>query len=164
MDQLWSPWRYRYVSSAKSDRECLFCRIASESKDKENYVLLRAERNFVLLNRYPYTSGHLMIVPYAHVATLEASDPAALVEMMSLAQRVETILRGAYRAGGFNIGLNIGKSAGAGVAEHIHTHVLPRWSGDVNFMTTVGETRVLAEDLEGTYEKLLPLMGADSGK
>ena len=163
MDHLWSPWRYRYVTSAKSEESCLFCRIASESKDKENYVLLRAERNFVLLNRYPYTSGHVMIVPYAHVATLDEADPAALAEMMSLARRVETVLRAAYKPGGFNLGMNIGRSAGAGVADHIHMHVLPRWSGDVNFMTTVSETRVLPEDLDVTYQKLVGLAVLPAG-
>jgi len=154
VDHLWSPWRYRYVSSSTPDDSCLFCRIAADSKDRENLVLLRAEHNFVLLNRYPYTSGHLMIAPYAHVASLEQSAPAALAEMMQLAQRMESALRRVYTAHGFNVGLNIGKSAGAGVAGHIHMHVLPRWTGDVNFMTTVGETRVLPEDLDTTWEKL----------
>ncbi len=158
MDHLWSPWRYRYVSSQISEEGCLFCRIAHESKDRENYVLLRAERNFVVLNRYPYTSGHLMIAPYAHVATLEEAPPESLAEMMSLARRMEIAIRGAYKPGGLNIGLNIGKSAGAGVAGHIHMHVLPRWSGDVNFMTTIGETRVLPEELDTTYEKLLTIL------
>jgi ATP adenylyltransferase len=117
-------------------------------------VVLRAERNFVLLNRYPYTSGHLMIAPYAHVATLEESDPAALAEMMLLAQRAETALRSIYKPGGVNIGVNVGKAAGAGVANHIHMHVLPRWLGDVNFMTSIGETRVLPEELDDTWAKL----------
>ncbi|MBZ5605599.1 MAG: HIT domain-containing protein [Acidobacteriia bacterium] len=156
MDHLWSPWRYRYVSSNSPDDACLFCRIAAEAKDQENLVLLRAEHNFVLLNRYPYTSGHLMIAPYQHVASLEQAAPAALDEMMRLARLAETALRRVYRAHGFNIGMNIGSSAGAGVADHIHMHVLPRWHGDVNFMTTVGETRVLPEDLETTWEKLRP--------
>lgn len=154
MDHLWSPWRYRYVSTDTGEEPCLFCRIASEKDDKVNYVLLRAERNFILLNRYPYTSGHLMIAPYAHVATLEEADPQTLEEMIRLAQRAEAALRRAYRPSGLNLGLNIGKSAGAGIAGHIHMHVLPRWSGDVNFMTTIGETRVLPEDLETTYAKL----------
>lgn len=153
MDHLWSPWRYRYVSAGPVEG-CLFCRIASESKDRENYVVLRAERNFVLLNRFPYTSGHLMIAPYEHAATLEEAAPETLAEMMSLARRASAALRRIYRPEGMNLGLNIGKCAGAGVADHIHMHVLPRWMGDVNFMTTVGETRVLPEDLETTYQKL----------
>jgi ATP adenylyltransferase len=153
MDQLWSPWRYRYVSS-DPPTECLFCTKAAESNDEKNYVVLRAERNFILLNLYPYTSGHLMIAPYAHVATLEDADAAALEEMMRLAQQAEAALRQVYRPGGMNLGMNIGQSAGAGVAGHIHMHMLPRWRGDVNFMTTVAETRVLPEDLETTYAKL----------
>ena len=159
MDYLWSPWRYRYVSSNSGEEGCLFCRISSDKDDKSNYVLLRAELNFVVLNRYPYTSGHLMIVPYAHVATLEEAAPQALAEMMSLAQRAESALRRVYRPEGLNLGLNIGKSAGAGVAGHIHMHVLPRWSGDVNFMTSVGETRVLPEDLERSFERLSAVFG-----
>jgi ATP adenylyltransferase len=159
MDYLWSPWRYRYVSSAAPDDRCLFCRIAAEAKDRENYVLLRAEHNFVLLNLFPYTTGHLMIAPYAHVATLESTDPAVLAEMMSLARRMETALRSVYRPEGLNLGLNIGRSAGAGVADHIHLHMLPRWMGDVNFMTAIGETRVLPEDLETTYERLKQILG-----
>ena len=154
MDHLWSPWRFNYVSSASAGDTCLFCRVASESNDKANYVVLRAERSFVLLNRYPYSSGHLMIAPYAHVATLQEADTRDLEEMIRLAQRAERALQRAYKPGGFNLGFNIGHCAGAGVAGHIHMHVLPRWDGDVSFMTTVGETRVLPEDLESTYEKL----------
>jgi ATP adenylyltransferase len=154
MDHLWSPWRYRYVSQTIPEEGCLFCRIAASSDDHSNYVLLRAKHNFVLLNRYPYTSGHLMIAPYAHVATMEETEPATLEEMIRLAQRAESALRKVYHPGGINVGVNIGKAAGAGVAGHIHMHVLPRWEGDVSFMTTVGETRVLPEDLDTTWEKL----------
>lgn len=137
------------------DDECFLCRKASDSDDHKNYILVRAEHNFVLLNLYPYTSGHLMIAPYAHVSTLAEVDVKTLGEMMSLAQRMEAALREAYHPGGFNLGMNIGRSAGAGVPGHLHMHVLPRWTGDVNFMTTIGETRVLPEDLDTTYTKLL---------
>jgi ATP adenylyltransferase len=154
MDHLWSPWRYKYVSSASPQDPCLFCRAAAEPDDKKNHVLWRAERSFALLNRYPYTSGHLMIAPYAHVATLEQADPRDLEEVIRLAQRAEAALRTVYKPGGFNLGFNIGQCAGAGVAGHIHMHVLPRWTGDVSFMTTIGETRVLPEDLDSTYGKL----------
>jgi len=159
MDRLWSPWRYRYVSSAPVTGECLFCEKAAsandqENADRENLVILRAEHNFALLNLYPYTSGHLMIAPYAHVATLEEARPDALAEMMSLAARAERAFRTVYNAAGVNLGMNLGKAAGAGVAGHIHMHVLPRWPGDVNFMTTIGETRVLPEDLSAAWEKL----------
>ncbi len=160
MDFLWSPWRYRYVSSLPSS-ECLFCRVAAEQDDKSNFVLLRAERNLVMLNRFPYTSGHLMIAPYQHVATIEDTEEAVLGEMMTLARRAESALRRAYKPDGLNLGMNIGRSAGAGIAEHIHMHLLPRWHGDVNFMTTVAETRVLPEDLETTYAKLKPLLALE---
>jgi ATP adenylyltransferase len=146
MDYLWSPWRYRYVSKTGPE-ECIFC-------SEREYVLYRGEHNFVLLNLYPYTSGHLMIAPYKHVATLAACDPAALSEMMHLAQRAEIALAKVYNPKGFNVGLNIGEAAGAGVAGHIHMHVLPRWPGDVNFMTAIGETRVLPEDLDTTFKRL----------
>jgi ATP adenylyltransferase len=154
MDRLWSPWRYRYVSSASPTDDCIFCAKIAESDDQKNLILLRAERCFVVLNLYPYTTGHLMVVPYAHVATLDETEPRTLDEMIRLAQRAESALRKVYQPTGFNIGLNIGQSAGAGVAGHIHMHVLPRWPGDSNFMTIIGETRVLPEDLETTYEKL----------
>ena len=162
MDHLWSPWRYRYVSTAAKDDSCLFCRIAAETDDRANYVVLRAARNFVVLNRYPYTSGHLMIAPYAHVASIEDADPADLAEMISLAQLAEARLRRIYRPDGFNLGMNVGHSAGAGVAGHIHLHLLPRWIGDVNFMTAVGETRVLPEELETSFEKISAALRAGS--
>jgi ATP adenylyltransferase len=161
MDYLWSPWRYRYVSSLQPEPGCLFCRVLAEAKDQENFVLLRAERNFVMLNQYPYTSGHLMVAPYAHVGTLQDADPADLAEMMQLTRRAETALRSLYKPDGLNIGMNIGRSAGAGVAGHIHMHVLPRWQGDVSFMATVAETRVLPEDLSETYKRLWPLMNVN---
>src|SRR5882724_10238740 len=159
MDHLWSPWRFRYVSSGPSGSEtdnadCLFCAKAASRDDRANLVVLRAEHNFALLNLYPYTSGHLMIAPYAHIATLEEARPEALAEMIGLAARAERAFRTVYNAGGVNLGMNLGKAAGAGVAGHIHMHVLPRWPGDVNFMTTIAETRVLPEDLETAWEKL----------
>jgi ATP adenylyltransferase len=168
MDYLWSPWRYRYVTSGPQEPEggelCLFCRVAghsgtgrlgtAQSTDRENYVVQRGERNFIMLNRYPYSSGHVMIAPYEHVATLEAARTETLEELIRLAQRAEAALRRIYSAGGLNLGFNIGQCAGAGIAGHIHMHVLPRWAGDTGFITTTGETRVLPEDLESTWEKL----------
>jgi ATP adenylyltransferase len=154
MDYLWSPWRYQYVSTAGPADECIFCKKASERKDEENFVVHRGRLNFVILNLYPYTSGHLMIAPYAHVATLEAAGGEALAEMMELTREAERHLREVYRPKGLNVGMNIGECAGAGIAGHIHMHVLPRWPADANFMTTIGETRVLPEDLKTTYERL----------
>ena len=159
MDILWSPWRYAYIKSndaqAKSNHDCVFCQIISNSAtDEENFILHRAEFNFVVLNIYPYISGHLMIVPFQHLANLDESDEATTHELMNLTKRCQTILREVYQPNGFNIGINQGKAAGAGVAEHLHQHILPRWIGDANFMTTVGETRTIPEELRTTYDKL----------
>lgn len=154
MDRLWSPWRYRYVTTAGASQECIFCAKAASSDDRGNYLVLRAERNFLLLNLYPYTNGHLMIAPYEHVATLTEAHPETLAEMIALTRLSEQALRELYRPGGINIGMNLGECAGAGVAGHIHMHVLPRWTGDASFITTVGETRVLPEDLETTYRRM----------
>lgn len=154
MDRLWSPWRYAYVSTARPGDACIFCEKAVEGRDAENFVVYRARKNYVLLNLYPYTTGHLMIAPYEHVATLEDASEETLVEMMLLTRLAERHLRTVYQPRGFNIGMNIGECAGAGVAGHIHMHVLPRWPADSNFMTTIGETRVLPEELRVTYEKL----------
>jgi ATP adenylyltransferase len=154
MDYLWTPWRYRYISEAGPSDPCIFCAAAADPDDCKRLTVHRAERCFVILNRYPYTSGHVMVAPYEHIATLEALPAETAAEMMHLAQRCESILRAAYRPEGLNIGMNIGKCAGAGVAGHVHLHALPRWAGDANFMTVTGETRVLPEDLETTYERL----------
>ena len=154
MDYVWSPWRYKYVSQAGPGDECIFCRAAADNRDEDNYILHRAERNFVILNRFPYTNGHLMIAPYEHVPTLEEAAEATLTVMISLARHAERRLREVYRPQGLNLGMNLGQCAGAGVAGHIHMHVLPRWTGDASFMTVVGEARVLPEDLADTYAKL----------
>jgi ATP adenylyltransferase len=155
MDYLWSPWRYRYVSTAGPADECIFCAAAAAGKDSETFVVHRARLNFVILNRFPYTTGHLMIAPYAHVATLDQAGGETLAEMMDLTAQAERRLQSVYRPKGLNVGMNIGECAGAGIAGHIHMHVLPRWPADANFMTTIGETRVLPEDLATTYLKLV---------
>ena|SRR5437879_2386245 len=157
MDYLWSPWRYRYVAQADPSAGCIFCTKPAENRDAENFILYRARNNYVLLNIYPYTTGHLMIAPYQHVARLVDTTDDTVTEMMLLARRAEANLRTVYRPEGLNIGMNIGASAGAGITGHIHMHVLPRWVADANFMTTVGETRVLPEELPVTYEKLSKL-------
>ena len=154
MDHLWSPWRYKYIASSYRGEGCVFCRIDQEHKDDANYVVHRAGLNFILLNLFPYTSGHLMIVPYAHRASLADVDEATTTEMMELAKRSQSALQNEYRPDGFNIGMNLGGSAGAGVADHLHLHVVPRWSGDANFVSIIGETRVLPEDLETTCTRL----------
>lgn len=154
MDYLWNPWRYRYIAGPRPVTACIFCDIANSTEDEANYVIHRARHNYVVLNRYPYTSGHLMVVPFAHVAGLAEAPEESSVEMMTLMRLAEECLRRVYHPDGLNMGLNIGASAGAGVAGHLHMHVLPRWSGDANFMTTVAETRILPEELSMTYQKL----------
>ena len=159
MDYLWTPWRYSYVSVGAAMPECLFCAKQAGRDDQGNYIVLRAEHNFIMLNMFPYTSGHVMIAPYAHVATLEQAEPATRDEMMRLMARSEAVLRELYKPDGVNIGMNIGACAGAGVAGHIHMHVLPRWCGDSSFMTTISETRVLPEDLAVTWKRLREALG-----
>ena len=159
MDYLWSPWRYRYIAEASKQGSCIFCDAVAASDDAQALIVLRAEKNFVILNRFPYTSGHVMVVPYAHAADLSAADPETLAEMMRLAQRVETALGNTYHPEGLNIGMNLGRAAGAGIIGHLHLHVLPRWTGDSNFMTVVGETRVEPEELSTTYERLRRALG-----
>lgn len=154
MDYLWSPWRYRYIANASKDDRCIFCDALAANDDARTLIVFRGEKNFIILNRFPYTSGHVMVVPYAHVADLSAADPDALAEMMRLAQRVQGALARVYRPEGYNLGMNLGRAAGAGITGHLHLHVLPRWAGDANFMTVTGETRVEPEELSTTFEKL----------
>ena len=157
LERLWSPWRAKYIASGgESDREgCVCCRMVNDPEhDETNLVLHRAQHNFVVLNLYPYISGHLMIVPYLHTSEFDSVPKEITDELMDLAKRSQTALREVYSPNGFNMGMNLGSAAGAGIADHMHIHLLPRWSGDTNFMTTVGETRVLPEDLSTTYSKL----------
>jgi ATP adenylyltransferase len=159
LDRLWSPWRSEYIaSSGAADSEsqsCVFCNLqADRHNDETNFVVHRASRSFIVLNRYPYISGHLLIVPYLHVGDLDAAPKETTDELMDLTKRSQTALREAYSPPGFNIGMNLGHAAGAGIVDHIHLHILPRWTGDTNFMTTVSETRVISEDLAITYQKL----------
>lgn len=153
MDRLWTPWRYSYVSR-EAPAACIFCEKGVSGDDEASLVVWRGARNFILLNAYPYTNGHIMIAPYEHVGTLAEAAEETLVEMMLLARRAEQVLGRVYRPKGFNLGMNLGQCAGAGVAGHIHLHMLPRWPGDVSFMTTIAETRVLPEDLHTTWVRL----------
>ena len=154
MDYLWTPWRYHFVSQASKDAGCIFCRAAELGDDSRALIVHRARKNFIILNLYPYTTGHSMIVPFAHVPDLAACDGETLDEMMMLARRLQIALASIYHPQGFNLGMNLGRAAGAGVADHIHFHVLPRWTGDTNFMTTVAETRLEPEEVGVPYEKL----------
>ena len=155
MKHLWSPWRMTYIEGTNNKVEgCVFCNAQAMSDGVENLIAFRGEFSYVILNRFPYTSGHLMVIPFAHVATIEELDSQARAEMMELTSRCTSELRKIYKPHGFNVGINIGEAAGAGVLGHVHIHIVPRWAGDTNFMTAVGETRVLPESLEDTYKRV----------
>jgi ATP adenylyltransferase len=181
MDHLWTPWRYAYLVDSDPDGRkgvpealaawpgnchCVFCNLIAATKfavdqggsaseaDQAANIVLRGKHSFICLNAYPYSSGHVLILPYAHQATLAGLDPAAALEIMALAQRTDAVLRQVYEPHGINLGMNLGKAAGAGVEGHLHMHALPRWIGDSNFMTVIAETRVLPETLETTWQRL----------
>lgn len=154
MDYLWTPWRYSYIKEADRKPGCPFCEKLDKNDDARALIVYRGLQCFVCLNAYPYNNGHVMVLPYAHVDELQKLPADAASEMISLCQKMEAVLRALYHPDGINLGMNLGKAAGAGVAGHIHMHVLPRWAGDTNFMTVVGETRVLPETLETTYQRM----------
>lgn len=157
MDVLWSPWRSHYVSSEGPKPGCVFCRLAENhgaEADQASYILYRGTFNYIVLNLFPYNSGHGLIIPYTHQAMLADAEKSVTDEMMDLAKRFQQALDEAYNPHGFNLGMNLGAAAGAGVAAHFHLHIMPRWSGDANFMTTTGEIRVLPETLADTWRKL----------
>lgn len=153
MERLWTPWRLEYILASKEDG-CVFCDKVSIGHDEVEHVLVRGQTVYLALNRYPYNNGHLLVVPYAHVPSLEDLSPEALLEMMLLVNTGLAALRQAMDPHGFNVGANLGRPAGAGITAHVHIHIVPRWSGDANFMTTVAETRTIPETLDQTYARL----------
>ncbi len=154
MDYLWTPWRYVFVSQSDKPAGCVFCNLLKLGDDAKAQIVYRGNHCFVILNIYPYTSGHVMVVPYAHLDELQKLPAPAAHEMIELSKKMEGTLRELYRPDGVNLGMNIGKAAGAGIAEHIHMHVLPRWVADANFISVVGETRILPETLDVTYQRI----------
>lgn len=154
MEDLWSPWRMKYIANNEPPGKCIFCSAPAEINEPDNLIVHQGKLAYVILNRYPYTSGHLMVVPYVHHATIEELHPETRAEMMELVNQAIGILRAVYHPEGFNIGINLGSAAGAGIAEHVHMHVVPRWNGDTNFMSTVSNTRVIPEDLMTAREKI----------
>ncbi|MBI3170033.1 MAG: HIT domain-containing protein [Chloroflexi bacterium] len=154
MRHLWSPWRMTYIENNKIEEGCVFCNAQAKTDSPENLIAFRGKLAYVILNRFPYTSGHLMVIPFAHIATIEELDALTRAEMMELTSRCTTELRAIYKPEGFNVGINMGEAAGAGVLGHVHIHIVPRWAGDTNFMSAVGETRVLPESLEDTYKRV----------
>ncbi len=155
MERLYTPWRREYVVNPKAV-DCPFCDYLSQdaSHDADNLILLRSERTFIILNRYPYNNGHLMVLPNLHVSDLEAMDDATQLELMQMTTLAKHLLQRTLQPHGFNVGLNLGKAAGAGLADHLHVHIVPRWSGDTNFMPIVANTRILPEWLGETYQRL----------
>ena len=156
MEQIWAPWRMAFIKSEKSGG-CIFCDKPKEKRDKENFILYRNRLAMVMMNIYPYNHAHLLVSPYEHVNGIDLLPIEALTEMMTTVQTSISVLKEALRPDGFNIGINMGKSAGAGIADHVHIHIVPRWNGDTNFMPLLSEVKVMPEHLETTYERLLPL-------
>ena len=156
MERLWSPWRMAYVTGTRSDPGCIFCQ-ALDIPSQASLVVYRGDRAFVILNLYPYNNGHLMVVPRRHIAALAEAEREELHELMELTRRAEIALTEAYTPHGLNVGLNLGRAAGAGVADHLHIHLVPRWNGDTNFMTVVSDVRVLPESLEESAARLRPI-------
>jgi ATP adenylyltransferase len=167
MDKLWSPWRSKYIESFKPGGEkegCLFCRIAKENRDKENFVIHRGKSAYIVMNLYPYNSGHLMIVPYTHVPALKDLDDETKLECMKLIDLgIEALEKSIYPQG-YNIGVNIGKCSGAGIDEHVHFHIVPRWSGDTNFMPVLNDVKLVSQAMEDTYGKLQAALEKIIGK
>ena len=157
MERIWAPWRIEFILGEKPEY-CIFCQGPKETDDKSNLVLYRGEKNFVILNKYPYNPGHLMIASYRHVPSLEELADDELLEHFHLVRRSTKALRKAFQPAAFNIGINMGKTAGAGIVGHIHTHVVPRWEGDTNFMPVITDTRVIPESIDSTYDKLSGLI------
>jgi ATP adenylyltransferase len=155
MEFLWSPWRMKYVQGEVEPVDCIFCHELSQTNKAESLIVKRGEKAFVLLNRYPYTTGHLMVVPYAHIKSLELLDSQTQGELIEMTSHSLGVLSKVYKPNGFNVGANIGSAAGAGVAGHVHLHIVARWIGDTNYMATIGETRVLPEELSTTYQRIL---------
>lgn len=159
--RIFTPWRYEYLVSDSTEGGCVFCQAQTRGDDRSALIVHRARHTFVILNRYPYNSGHVMVVPNRHLARLSESTGEELHELMDLAARCERALDRTYRAQGINLGINLGRSAGAGIADHYHLHVVPRWSGDTNFMTVTGETRLIPEELDVTWTRLREALAGD---
>ncbi len=163
-DQLWAPWRFDYVSKADNPGTtgCIFVDLPAQDNDRENLILFRGRTAFVIMNAFPYTSGHLMVAPYKHTGDITALNDEELLEINQLVANCVRWIQSAYHPDGYNIGINIGKAGGAGIPTHIHWHIVPRWNGDTNFMTAVGNVRVIPQSLETAYDLLLKEVRSDS--
>ena len=153
MEQIWAPWRIEYIEMGKPEG-CIFCDKPKEGRDELNYILYRGEKNFVMLNTYPYNPGHLLVAPYRHIASLEELTDEEIYEHFKIVRRSVSLLKRVFNPGGFNIGINLGRVAGSGIDDHIHSHIVPRWQGDTNFMPALADTKVIPQALSETYGKL----------
>ena len=156
MKNLWAPWRKEFILGPREEG-CIFCKLAKKKDDRNNLILYRGRHNYIILNRYPYNNGHLMVVPNRHVPNLASMEPAELAELMRLTRRAEMALNEAYTPQGINVGINLGRPAGAGILDHVHVHLVPRWNGDTNFLSVVGNTRVVPEEMGETARRLRPV-------
>jgi ATP adenylyltransferase len=163
LDRLWAPWRMGYIKSAKDEKECIFCEAANAQDLRSRYVLLKGKLSFIIMNLYPYNNGHLMVSPIRHTASLTDLTDEELLEMMRHVKLSVKVIKQSLNPDGFNVGLNLGRVAGAGIEDHLHVHVVPRWRGDTNFMTVISETRVLPETIDQSYEKLLNAIRSSDG-
>ena len=154
MKHLWAAWRMKYITKSTKEEGCVFCNALAKPDNDENLIIARDERAFVIVNKFPYTSGHIMVAPLMHAPNLEDLDAETRAEIMELTTRCMVVLRKVYNPQAFNMGANIGEAAGAGVPGHVHIHIVPRWNGDTNFMSSVGETRVLPEMVEDSYRRI----------
>jgi ATP adenylyltransferase len=153
MEKLWAPWRMAYIE-VPTPSGCIFCEMPAAHQDPDHWILHRGQRAFVILNAFPYNNGHLMVAPFRHTADFEHLLPEEQIEIMELTRLCVSLLRAVYAPDGFNLGMNLGRTAGAGVADHLHMHIVPRWNGDTNFMPVIGDTKVLPDSLRNTYSKL----------
>lgn len=161
MEIKWTPWRGQYIKSSSSEEEgCVLCNVYQADNDREKLVLYRGEHAFVMMNLYPYNPGHLMVVPYEHTADFSSLDPVVTSEIMALGQRCVAVLQAETQPHGFNLGMNLGRTAGAGVDQHLHLHVVPRWNGDTNFMPLIGGVKLIPEAIDDTYMALKPRFDA----
>ncbi len=162
MKQIWAPWRMKYILRDK-EQACIFCQKPEEKRDKENYLLFRGDTSFLMLNIYPYSNGHILVAPYKHVSRLADLEESELLELMLLTRKAMGLLEEVIQPQGFNIGMNLGRVAGAGIEDHLHLHIVPRWEGDTNFMPVLSGTTVVPEALETTYRKLREAMEGRKG-
>lgn len=161
MERLWAPWRMQYIAAGDQVEGCIFCTLPAAGRDEENHILLRGQTAFIILNAFPYSNGHLMVTPFQHTADLNDLSDAEMLEMMALTRRAVNLLKTAFKPDGFNIGINMGRVAGAGIADHVHIHVVPRWNGDTNFMPVLGDVRVIPESLSAVYHRLKQCLNED---